>query len=152
MNATVQDEHGQQQTLIMGCYGLGVSRTMAAAIEAHHDDNGIVWPINIAPYEAVVIVTNMKDESITATAAELYSSLKAAGVDVLIDDRDERAGIKFKDMDLIGIPVQIVVGKALAEGFVEVSLRRAKSEKLRFPVAEACSMVADMVRSEKARF
>ena len=71
---------------------------------------------------------------------------------MLIDDRDERAGIKFKDMDLIGIPVQIVVGKALAEGFVEVSLRRAKSEKLRFPVAEACSMVADMVRSEKARF
>lgn len=150
MNALYQNEVGEKRPVIMGCYGLGVSRTMASAIEAHHDENGIVWPINIAPFEVTIIVYT-KDELQMRAAQDLYSGLKADGVDVLLDDREERLGVKFKDADLIGIPIQIVVGKALTDGNVEVGLRRGKEGRQAVPVQDALAFVANLVREEKAR-
>lgn len=124
MNAQVLDENGKLKTVIMGCYGIGVSRVAAAIIEQSNDENGIIWPINVAPYEVDVIATNIKDESISKKAEEIYISLKDAGIDVIIDDRNEKAGFKFKDADLIGIPIKIVVGNAVLENKVEVKLRK----------------------------
>ncbi len=150
MNALFQDENGESNPIIMGCYGLGVSRTMAAAIEAHHDDNGIIWAMSIAPFEVVVFAANWKDEAMNAAANELYAGLKSAGVDVLIDDREERLGVKFKDADLIGVPVQVVIGKGLTEGNIEVGLRHKKSEKATVPIAEAVTYLTELVAAEKA--
>ncbi len=149
MSATFNDEDGAVKPLLMGSYGVGVSRTMAAAIEQHHDKNGIVWPIALAPFEAVVILMGAKDEAQKAAAESLYADLQALGVDALLDDRDERPGIKFKDWDLIGIPVQIVVGKALAEGNVEIGLRSDKSSKEAVPVGGAAAHVAALVHQLK---
>lgn len=150
MNALFQDENGESHPIIMGCYGLGVSRTMAAAIEAHHDENGIVWAMSIAPFEVVIFAANWKDEAMTTAANELYTGLKSAGIDVLIDEREERLGVKFKDADLIGIPVQVVIGKGLAEGNIEVGLRHKKGEKLTVPIAEAVTYLTELVAAEKA--
>ncbi len=150
MNAMFQNESGEQLPVIMGCYGLGVSRTMAAAIEARHDANGIVWPISIAPFEAGIIVANVKDEAQMTYARELYDQLRTSGVDALLDDREERAGVKFKDLDLIGIPVQIVAGKGLAEGTVEVGLRR-EGQRQSVPAGEAAAFVARLVAEERQR-
>lgn len=121
------DEEGKQQTVIMGCYGIGVTRCVAAAVEQLHDDNGIIWPVSIAPYQAIVVPANYKDEAQMAVAEKLYNELLDAGVEALIDDRAERAGVKFKDADLIGIPVRIVVGKKLGEGIVEYKERKMES-------------------------
>ena len=151
MQALYQNETGEKHPIIMGCYGLGVSRTMAAAIEAHNDENGVLWPINIAPYEVVLIVANGKDETQLKAGQELYQALKASGVDVLLDDREERAGVKFKDMDLIGIPIQVVIGKALAEGNIEVSLRRDKANKKIVSLLEAQTTLLSLIQEEKAR-
>src|SRR5438045_8632919 len=104
INALFQNETGQKLPVIMGCYGLGISRTMAAAIEAHNDANGIAWPISIAPYEVALIVVASKDEAQQTAGQELYAALRLKRVDVLFDDREERPGVKFKDLDLIGIP------------------------------------------------
>lgn len=124
MNATILDEHGKERLAIMGCYGIGVGRTAAAAIEQHHDDKGIIWPFPIAPFH-LHLLTVSQSEKTTETAARLYSELTAAGFDVLWDDRSDRAGVKFNDADLIGIPFQIVVGdKGLADGIVELKIRR----------------------------
>jgi prolyl-tRNA synthetase len=142
MKAQVQMETGENRDITMGCYGLGISRTMAAAIEAHHDADGIAWPASIAPFEAVVIPVNFKDDAQRNAAEGLYQGLRNMGVDVLIDDRDERSGVKFKDADLIGYPIKIVVGRALAEGNVEVSLRRDKSATETVPLGEAPARVA----------
>src|SRR5579871_2866069 len=141
MGAVYQNESGVKHPIIMGCYGLGVSRTMAAAIEAHNDENGIVWPISIAPYEVAIIVANIRDEFQLQFARNLYSVLRMQKVDVLLDDREERIGVKFKDMDLIGIPVQVVVGKGLADGVVEVGLRREKSERKSVQATEAAGAI-----------
>ena len=121
------DEDGKQQTVIMGCYGIGVTRCVAAAVEQLHDDNGIIWPVSIAPYQAIVVPANYKDEAQMAAAEKLYKELLDAGVEALIDDRAERAGVKFKDADLIGIPVRVVVGKKLGEGIVEYKERKMES-------------------------
>ena len=121
------DEEGKQQTVIMGCYGIGVTRCVAAAVEQLHDDNGIIWPVSIAPYQAIVVPANYKDEAQMAAAEKLYNELLDAGVEALIDDRAERAGVKFKDADLIGIPVRVVVGKKLGEGIVEYKERKMES-------------------------
>ena len=121
------DEEGKQQTVIMGCYGIGVTRCVAAAVEQLHDDNGIIWPVSIAPYQAIVVPANYKDEAQMAAAEKLYKELLDAGVEALIDDRAERAGVKFKDADLIGIPVRVVVGKKLGEGIVEYKERKMES-------------------------
>ena len=123
LDCTYLDENGKAQTIIMGCYGIGVSRTIAAAIEQYADDNGIIWPMAIAPYQAVVCPVNVKDETQLKLAESIYEKLLSLGIEVLIDDREERAGVKFKDADLIGIPVRITVGKKASEGICEFKLR-----------------------------
>ena len=123
MKAVYLDENGKAQPYIMGCYGIGISRTAAAAVEAHYDEHGIKWPIAIAPYHVVIVPVNIKDELQMKVAEEMYQKLQKAGVEVVLDDRDERAGVKFKDADLIGFPFRITAGKTLAEGFVEYKIR-----------------------------
>ncbi len=145
MNATYNDEGGKVKPIVMGSYGIGVSRVMAAAVEQHHDDSGILWPVAIAPFEAVVVLVGTKDEAQTQAANDLYAQLMQLGVDVLLDDREERPGVKFKDWELVGIPVQVVVGKGLAEGTLEVSLRRDRASKRAVPVADAAEAVREML-------
>jgi len=122
MGATFLNEEGRAEPLIMGCYGIGVSRTLSAVVEQHHDDRGIVWPKSIAPFDVHLIAINAKDEAQLALADRLYKELSAS-YDVLYDDRKERAGVKFADADLIGLPIRINVGKKAGEGVVEVKLR-----------------------------
>ena len=124
LNATVLDENGKQQIIKMGCYGIGISRVMAAAIEQNHDEFGIIWPKNIAPYLVDVIIANIKDETQVSLGEKIYSELSDNGIETVLDDRNERAGFKFKDADLIGFPLKIVVGKGAAEGIVEIKDRR----------------------------
>ena len=125
MNCTFLDENGKENPMVMGCYGIGVSRTMAACIEQNNDKDGMIWPVAIAPYEVLVVPVNTKDEASTAKAEEIYEVLKKAGIEAVIDDRNERPGVKFKDADLIGYPLRVVVGpKTLAEGNIEVKARR----------------------------
>lgn len=125
LKATYLDENGKEQPIVMGCYGVGVSRTMAAAIEQNYDDNGIIWPIEIAPYHVLVVPVNTKDEASAAKAEEIYMQLKKVGLETVIDDRNERPGVKFKDADLIGYPLRVVVGpKTLTEGKLEVKIRK----------------------------
>ena len=109
----------------MGCYGLGLERTMASIVEQHHDDDGIIWPLSVAPYQVAIVIVSMKDEEQVRIANELYETLKAEGYDVLLDDRKERPGVKFKDMELIGIPYRITVGRGIAQGNVELRARGA---------------------------
>ena len=131
LDATYLDENGQEQLMVMGCYGVGVSRTMAAAIEQHHDADGIVWPASIAPYQVVIVPINTKDEPQMTMAEQIYRELSAVGVEVVLDDREERSGVKFKDADLIGYPLRITVGpKALKENCVELKVRRTKESLL----------------------
>ncbi len=119
MGAYYKDENQEDQLIVMGCYGIGVTRTLAAIVEQHHDDNGIIWPMSVAPYHAIVTLIK-PDDSVQAEVAErIYSELARAGVEVLLDDRDERPGVKFKDADLLGIPVRITVGRGAADGMVE---------------------------------
>ena len=131
LDATYLDENGQERLMVMGCYGVGVSRTMAAAIEQHHDGDGIIWPASIAPYQVVIVPINTKDEPQMTMAEQIYRELSAAGVEVVLDDREERSGVKFKDADLIGYPLRITVGpKALKENSVELKVRRTKESLL----------------------
>lgn len=123
------DEKGQEQTVVMGCYGIGVSRTLAAAIEQNFDANGIIWPVPIAPFQVIVVPVSVKDAAQMALAEDIYAALRQAGIEVVIDDRDERPGVKFKDADLIGYPLRVTVGsKAVAEQVVEVKIRRTAEE------------------------
>ena len=125
LHATFLDESGKEKPLVMGCYGIGVGRTMAAAIEQNNDKDGIIWPRAIAPFEVVVVPVNAKVPEQLDLAETIYGELKAAGVDVLLDDRKERAGVKFKDCDLIGYPLRITVGpKAVEEGTIELRVRK----------------------------
>ncbi len=125
MECTFQDADGNGLPMVMGCYGLGVGRTLAAAVEQNHDDTGIVWPLPLAPYEVVLVVLNADKPAVVEAADELYMKLLEAGIDVLFDDRTERPGVKFNDMDLIGFPVRVVLGqRGLDAGEVELSLRR----------------------------
>lgn len=148
MNATYKDENQQDHALVMGCYGIGVSRTLAAVIEQHHDEDGIIWPVSVAPYHAIVTLVKPKDEEQAKVAEEIYQSLLAAGVEAVIDDRDERPGVKFKDADLLGFPIRITVGKRAGEGIVEYKLRR-DSEKSELSVAEAIENAIKLVNEEK---
>lgn len=126
LQATFLDQNGRPNPMIMGCYGIGVSRTLAAAIEQYHDENGIIWPRSIAPFEAVIVPINAKDEALMSTSKTIYSALQDAGVDVLLDDRKDRAGVKFKDSDLIGYPLRITVSKnTLENNEVEIQIRRS---------------------------
>ena len=148
MNATYKDENQQDHPLVMGCYGIGVSRTLAAVIEQHHDEDGIIWPVSVAPYHAIVTLVKPKDEEQAKVAEEIYQSLLVAGVEAVIDDRDERPGVKFKDADLLGFPIRITVGKRAGEGIVEYKLRR-DSEKSELSVAEAIENAIKLVNEEK---
>ena len=123
MNAVYTDVDGKTKPFVMGCYGIGISRTAAAAVEAHYDEHGIKWPIAIAPYHVTIVPVNILDELQMKVANELYEKLQNAGVEVVLDDRDERAGVKFKDADLIGLPYRITVGKTINEGLVEFKTR-----------------------------
>ena len=126
LQATFLDQNGRPNPMIMGCYGIGVSRTLAAAIEQYHDENGIIWPRSIAPFEAVIVPINAKDEALMSTSQTIYSALQNAGVDVLLDDRKDRAGVKFKDADLIGYPLRITVSKnTLENNEVEIQIRKS---------------------------
>lgn len=126
MDAMFIDEDGKKKPFIMGCYGIGVTRTLASIIEQNHDDNGIIWPLEVAPYQVSVIAVNSKDEDQMRIAEEIYNNLCKMGLDVLLDDRKERAGVKFKDADLMGIPMRITVGKKITENQVEFKLRNSE--------------------------
>ncbi len=147
MGFSILDKEQKKQSVIMGCYGIGVSRTMAACVEMSHDENGIIWPAAIAPYHVLITVMRPDNEQQTNTAAKLSAELSAAGLDVLIDDRDERPGVKFKDADLVGIPVRLTLGeKALAEGAVEFKLRRDSGKGENVPLAAVVEKCAAAVR------
>ncbi len=126
MGANVLDQNGKETPIVMGSYGIGVDRIMTAAIEQNHDADGIIWPRAIAPFDCVVTITNMKQDELKSAGEQLYTDLKRAGLEVLLDDRDERAGVKFKDADLIGIPYRITIGKKISDGVVELFDRRSK--------------------------
>jgi prolyl-tRNA synthetase len=143
MNAKVLDKNGKEVPVVMGSYGIGVERIMAAAIELHHDADGIIWPRSIAPFDVVVTVTNIKQQELTDAGEQLYADLRAAGLEVLLDDRDERAGVKFKDADLIGIPYRITVGKKISDGIVELFDRAAK-ESTDVSLADVVSRVQQL--------
>jgi prolyl-tRNA synthetase len=132
LDARVLDEAGVARPIVMGSYGIGIERTMAAIVECHHDENGIVWPVAVAPYEVVVTVLNPKDVGTAEAGGQLYEALLAEGIDVVLDDRDERPGVKFKDAELVGIPLRLTVGpKGLKDKKVELVRRRdGRSEAL----------------------
>jgi prolyl-tRNA synthetase len=149
LGATVLDDAGAPIPIVMGSYGIGVERNLAAAVEMNHDDQGIVWPVSIAPYEVVVTVVKANDEDTMTVANRLYDDLQAAGVDVLIDDRAERPGVKFIDAELIGVPFRVTVGpRGLADGVVELSVR-STSEKSELDVENAAEEIAALVASSK---
>jgi prolyl-tRNA synthetase len=127
MGATYTNEQGEPAHMYMGCYGVGVSRLAQAAVEQSYDKDGIIWPVAIAPYHAIVVIPNITDAAQVQAAEKLYTELNQAGVETLLDDRDERAGVKFKDADLVGIPFRIVTGRSLQSGKVEV-VKRATRE------------------------
>lgn len=135
LGAKYLDENGKSQTMIMGCYGIGVSRTVAAIVEQHHDENGMVWPTSVAPFDIHLVTINVKDQEQKELGEQLYTSLKQQRYDVLFDDRPERAGVKFKDSDLIGLPIRVGVGKRAAEGIVEVKVRKT-GEMIEVPVTD----------------
>jgi len=144
MSCVFLDESGNRGSMIMGCYGLGISRTIAAAIEQSHDDDGIIWPMPIAPFEVVVTAIG-RDENVLGTANDVYEKLLAAGIDVLLDDRDERPGVKFKDADLIGFPLRIAIGaKSLANGQIEWSWRRDRAKQLGKPEDVAARVIEEV--------
>ena len=143
MNACYTNEKGELKPFIMGCYGIGVSRTMSAAIEKYHDDFGIVWPKEIAPYQVIIVPINIEDEQQSKVAYELYEKMSALGIEVVLDDRAERAGVKFKDADLIGFPIRITVGKTIQEGLVEFKTRK-DNNMIKLPidkVVEECQKI-----------
>ena len=129
MGATVLTQDGKDVPIVMGSYGIGVERIITATIEQQHDDDGIIWPKELAPFDVVVTITNMKQDELRNAGEKLYDELQRAGLDVLLDDRDERAGVKFKDADLIGIPYRVTIGKKIADGMVELFDRRAKKSE-----------------------
>ncbi len=144
MGARFLDANGQEQLIIMGCYGIGIGRTVAASIEQNHDDNGIIWPMPLAPFEAVVMPLQAQDDEVRQAAEELYRALLALGVEALLDDREERPGIKFKDADLIGIPLRLAVSrKTLAENRCEFKERRG-GEMQFFDLAEAPAKIKEI--------
>jgi prolyl-tRNA synthetase len=149
LGATVLDAEGVSVPLVMGSYGIGVERNLAAAVEMNHDDRGIVWPVSIAPYEVVITVVKPDDDDTVTVADRLYEDLLAAGVDVLIDDRAERPGVKFTDAELIGIPYRVTVGpRGLADAVVELTVRRT-GERSELAVEAAGDAIVDRVASSR---
>ena len=131
MKASYLDKDGKEKIMIMGCYGIGIGRTVAACIEQNHDEHGIIWPMALAPYTVIVTPVNIKEADVMKVSEDIYAGLLASGVEAILDDRDERAGVKFKDADLIGIPLRIVVGaKNLTQGKVELKIRKTGENRL----------------------
>jgi prolyl-tRNA synthetase len=129
MGATVLNQDGKPVPMVMGSYGIGVERIITATVEQQHDDDGIIWPKELAPFDVIVTITNMKQDELREAGEKLYQELQRAGLEVLLDDRDERAGVKFKDADLIGIPYRVTIGKKITAGVVELFDRRAKKSE-----------------------
>lgn len=148
MGAMYKDENQKDHPIVMGCYGIGVTRTLAAVVEQHHDENGIIWPMSVAPYHVIITLVKPDDEVQAEVAERIYTELQKAGVEVLLDDRKERPGVKFKDADLLGIPVRITVGKFAGEGKVEYKLRR-DADKQEMSVEDAISNAIEIVNKEK---
>lgn len=148
LNACYRTAEGEEKPMVMGCYGIGVSRTMAAAVEQNNDSNGIIWPMPIAPYHVIIIPVNAKKEDQMQAAENIYEKMKARGVEVILDDRDERAGVKFKDADLIGIPVKVTIGpKSLQENQVEVKKRWSDESELT-PIENVVDVVCAIIQGE----
>lgn len=143
MNAVYADIDGKEKPYVMGCYGIGISRTAAAAVERYHDENGIIWPMSIAPYHVIITPVNTKDELQMRTATEIYENLLDNGIEAVLDDRDERPGVKFKDADLIGFPYRITVGKTIQEGLVEFKTR-ASGEMITLSAQDACKKIINL--------
>ena len=148
MGATYKDENQQDQLIVMGCYGIGITRTVAAVIEQHHDENGIIWPMSVAPYHVIITVMKPEDEVQAEVAEKIYADLMKGGAEVLLDDRKERPGVKFKDADLLGIPIRITVGRGAADGIVEYKMRR-DADKVELGVEEAIAKAITTVNEEK---
>lgn len=148
MGAYFSDENQQKKPIIMGCYGIGVTRTLAAIVEQHHDENGIIWPMSVAPYHVIITLVKPEDEVQKALAEKIYEILNSQGVETLLDDRKERPGVKFKDADLLGIPVRITVGKLAGEGKVEYKLRR-DADKREMSAEAAISNTILLVNEER---
>jgi prolyl-tRNA synthetase len=149
LDAKVLDANGVARPIVMGSYGIGIERSMAAIVEAHHDDAGIVWPMNVAPFEVVISVIKPKDVDCREAGERLYEAIAAGGVDVILDDRDERPGVKFKDADLVGIPYRLTVGpKGLAEEVVELRARRT-GEARDLQLQHAAEIVIEAVLDER---
>lgn len=147
LHATFLDNQGKSHPFVMGCYGIGVTRTVAASIEQNHDDDGIIWPVAIAPYEAVIVPANNKSEEVMAAARKLYEDMEDGRDEVVLDDRNERAGIKFKDADLIGYPVRVTIGKKWQQsGCVEIKIRRS-GEVVEVPLEEAKDKVLEILKT-----
>ena len=147
MGAQITTQEGKQEHLWMGCYGIGISRLAQAAVEQHHDDAGMIWPLSIAPFQVIVVVANVQDEVQMALGEQIYNELRASSIDVLFDDRGERAGVKFKDADLIGIPWRVVVGRAAAEGNVEL-VQRSERDANVLSRAAAISSLLEAIPTE----
>ena len=150
MGATFADENGVEQPFLMGCYGIGVSRTLAAIVEQHNDENGIVWPVSVAPYEVAVIPLACGDDVLQPLAEKVAAELAEQGIEVVLDDRDERPGVKFADNDLMGFPFQVVIGKkSAAAGNVELKCR-ATGERTVVPAAEVAAQLAEAIKAQRA--
>lgn len=148
MGATYKDENQKDQLIVMGCYGIGVTRTLAAIVEQYHDENGIIWPMSVAPYHVIITVMKPEDEVQAQVAERIYDELGRAGVEVMLDDRKERPGVKFKDADLLGIPVRITVGRGAADGKIEYKLRR-DADKEEISIDEGIAKAIEIVRNER---
>jgi prolyl-tRNA synthetase len=148
MGAYYKDENMENHPIVMGCYGIGVSRTMAAVVEQHHDDNGIIWPIAVAPYHVIITLMKPDDETQAAVAERIYNELLARGVEVILDDRKERPGVKFKDADLLGIPIRITVGRGAADGMIEYKMRR-DADRTDMTIEEGIETAVKTVEAEK---
>ncbi|MDE2485372.1 MAG: proline--tRNA ligase, partial [candidate division NC10 bacterium] len=139
------NEAGEEYPIVMGSYGIGVARIAAAAVEQHHDDQGIVWPAALAPFQLHLLPVNMRDQKTTELAETLYVQLQQEGIETLYDDRDERAGVKFKDADLLGLPLRMTVGtRAVREGMVDLKIRKT-GEELQAPLSEAVSRAKSLL-------
>ena len=151
LHATFLDQNGKAKPYVMGCYGIGVTRTIAAAIEQFHDEHGIMWPVAIAPFEVAIVLVSSKDQDQVRIAGDLYQSLQAAKADVLLDDRNERAGVKFNDADLIGYPVRVTVGKkSAAEGTVEIKIRRTGEQEV-VSIDQAVARVQEILAALRSK-
>lgn len=147
MGAYYKDENQEEKPVVMGCYGIGVTRTLSAVVEQHHDENGIIWPISVAPYHCIITLINPKDDVQRELSESIYNSLMGMGVEALLDDRAERPGVKFKDADLLGIPIRITVGKLAGEGQVEYKLRRDENKTV-LSAEEAVAAASQIVSLE----